>query len=284
LVHLGSIAGNVSEDTNNDDEGDSRLSGVTITLYDGDGTVVSTTLTDELGNYIFTELPFGDYVVAETNLQGFFDVKDKDGGVDANLIYVIIGGNEPANSLGNDFVDERFRTIAGNVTEDINNDDTGDKAIPGVMIELRDSSNALVLRTSTTDSEGHFIFEEVPPDTYTLKEINPAGVVDVVDSDGGDPNVISVDVTTNDSLNNEFVDELPNSSPSISGVPSSAPSAEPSGSSMPSDAPSILTAVSSLGSADNLMDRGTSGAGGESRELFDDRQLQSSVRVNRILA
>ena len=43
---------------------------------------------------------------------------------------------------------------------------------------------------------------------------------DFSDSDGGDPNVIFVDVTSDDSTNRVFVDESPSVSTSISAVPS----------------------------------------------------------------
>ena len=35
---------------------------------------------------------------------------------------------------------------------------------------------------------------------YTIKEVTPGRFVDVGDSDGGDPNIISVPVTTRDSV------------------------------------------------------------------------------------
>ena len=53
MTPLGSISGNVSEDTDNDDIGEEPLSGVTIMLLDFSGGMVYATETDALGNYVF---------------------------------------------------------------------------------------------------------------------------------------------------------------------------------------------------------------------------------------
>ena len=50
-----SIAGNVSRDDNNDDAGDTNLSGITVTLDDGAGNILTTT-TDVDGNYLFEDV------------------------------------------------------------------------------------------------------------------------------------------------------------------------------------------------------------------------------------
>ena len=78
---VGSISGNVSEDIDNDDIGEDDLIGVVVILKDRNGLVVATTLTDSKGDYVFYDLPAGNYTIIETNLAGVpLDVKDKDGG------------------------------------------------------------------------------------------------------------------------------------------------------------------------------------------------------------
>jgi hypothetical protein len=50
-----------------------------------------------------------------------------------------------------------------------------------------------LVASTTTDSKGRIAFENMPrPGMYTIKEVTPGGFVDVGDSDGGDPNIISV--------------------------------------------------------------------------------------------
>jgi hypothetical protein len=162
--------------------------------------------------------------VKETNgVDVPLDVSDIDGG-DANLIKVTIGLDDfPLNSTGNDFVDERGRQIKGVVLEDVNDDDTGDIPINGVLISLV-SGSGIVLATTTTDSSGSFAFVRVAPGLYTLIETNKLGFSDVLDSDGDDPNSIFVDVKFIDALENVFVDEV-TVKPSIS--PFSQPSLMP---------------------------------------------------------
>lgn len=230
---LGSISGNVSEDTNNDDVGDDNLDGVLIELEDAEGNTVATTMTDSSGSYVFYDLPEGSYTVKETNLPDFLDVSDIDGG-DPNIISVVIGGDEPINATGRDFVDEICRKIDGEVLEDVDNNDTGDRGISDVVVQLYDLDGNLVSTTST-DSDGAFEFVCVEPGDYQLREQNPEGYYDVGDSDNGDPNEISVSVSTSDSLGNEFIDELPSAAPSVSATPSLKPTSSPSLSAAPSD-------------------------------------------------
>ena len=171
----GSIGGTVLEDTNNDDDGDVGLSGVLILLKDEAGVaVLRTTLTDATGSYLFEDLPLDSYVVMEMNLPGFTDVSDVDPTSGVDSIGVTIGGSEPADSTGNDFVDERTSTVSGVVLEDTDEDGEGEEPISGVEVSLVDESGSVV-GTTLTDSEGGFEFEDVPPGTYEVTETTPAG-------------------------------------------------------------------------------------------------------------
>ena len=173
---IGSISGNVSEDKNNDDVGDDNLVGVLVVLKNKNGTVVATTLTDSMGDYVFYDLPAGTYSVTETNLVDVpLDVKDTDGG-DANVISVILGGGE--NSTGNDYVDEKCRKVMGFVKEDVDENTTGDAPVALVTVELRQvlaDGTVVSYMNTTTDSDGKFEFGCVPPGKYILVEYTPDG-------------------------------------------------------------------------------------------------------------
>lgn len=99
-------------------------------------------------------------------------------------------------------------TIAGTVFEDTNNDDGGDVPIEGVTVELRDT-NDVVVGTTLTGADGTYLFEDVLPGSYSVTQTNLPTYTDVADSDGGDPNVISiVDLPpATDSTGNDFIDE-----------------------------------------------------------------------------
>jgi hypothetical protein len=52
--------------------------------------------------------------------------------------------------------------------------DANEPGIPGVVVTLYDASGAVV-RTATTDAAGHYMFEGVPPGTYTAGFSLPTG-------------------------------------------------------------------------------------------------------------
>ena len=59
-------------------------------LLDSSGGMVSATETDALGNYVFYDLPMGDYQVKETDPSTLVSVSDIDNNGDDNLIDVTL--------------------------------------------------------------------------------------------------------------------------------------------------------------------------------------------------
>ena len=59
------------------------------------------------------------------------------------------GDSNPLDSSGTDFVDERCRDIAVTVTEDVNNDGTGERPIANVVVELLTADQIPLSTTST---------------------------------------------------------------------------------------------------------------------------------------
>ncbi|MGK7950329.1 MAG: GEVED domain-containing protein [Xenococcaceae cyanobacterium] len=121
VFNPGSIQGNVSEDTTGDGNGDTNLSGVTLTLYDETGTNPITdvdgnpitTTTDASGNYVFDNIFPGDYTVVQTQPVGLASLSETEGGTDGdnplgdntvnNQISVTVSVEE--NDLGNNFIE-----------------------------------------------------------------------------------------------------------------------------------------------------------------------------------
>ena len=237
---LGSWSGNVSKDTNNDDTGDVNLNGVEIKLYqdtngDGqpDGAAVATTTTGPDGNYSFTNLQPGDYVAVETQPAGLDNVKENEGGLDNdkpdnNTVNSIAGTVDAGETdVNNDFVEEeQLGSWSGNVSKDINNDDTGDVNLENVGIELFTDPNGdgnpvdgVSVGTTTTDPNGNYSFTDLQPGDYVAIETQPAGLNNVKENEGGldndkpDNNTINSIAGTVDAgetdVNNDFVEEEP---------------------------------------------------------------------------
>jgi len=243
LVPLGSIAGNVGEDTDDDDAPNAPIPMVTIQLLNSTGAVIDTMVTDAMGNYLFTGLPAGDYTVVELQPAGLLDVTEGDTVPDAtdstmapdavldNMLSVTLAEGE--DDVGNNFVEEQppeLGSIAGNVGEDTDDDDAPNAPIPMVTIQLLDSTGA-VIDTMVTDAMGNYLFTGLPAGDYTVVELQPAGLLDVTEGDTVPDatdstmapdavldNMLSVTLAEGeDDVGNNFVEEQPPELGSIAG-------------------------------------------------------------------
>ncbi|MEZ4656626.1 MAG: SdrD B-like domain-containing protein [Caldilineaceae bacterium] len=85
-------------------------------------------------------------------------------------------------------VSQELGSISGHVWYDRNKNgqvDNGETPLPNVVIRL---SNGL---TTTTDTDGFFIFENLPDGVYSVSETDLTGYISVSDADGGTDNVIT---------------------------------------------------------------------------------------------
>ena len=194
----------------NEDAGEDGIAGVTVALLDDSGNVIATTITDDNGNYLFSDLPAGDYQVQVTdtnNVLGELDVTGNpidDGGAVDNVGSVItVDGNTdnldqdfgyapPNHGSGEGLIgDTIFLDIDGNGTLDGN--DTG---LEGVTVTLTDENGGVA--TTTTDENGNYYFGNLDPtatytvtvDTLTL----PGGVFISADPDGGSDSISVVNL------------------------------------------------------------------------------------------
>jgi hypothetical protein len=98
--------------------------------------------------------------------------------------------------------------ISGTVLEDLINlgviDNPGDTPLLGVVVELRDADGN-VIATTVTDSEGNYSFENLIPGDYQVTVQTPAGATHVTDADGGNPNLIEVELTNADVTGQDFL-------------------------------------------------------------------------------
>ena len=164
------------------DSGEAGISGVTVNLYDCSGNLISTTTTDSNGNYLFSNLSAGSYMVQfvrPTNY--YFTTKDvnsngNDGtDSDADLttgktdcITLSAGVNDLTWDAG--MYKSCKNTLGNFVWHDADVDgiqDADEKGIAGVIVELLQDTT--VIATATTDTDGKYEFSNVTDGTYGVR-------------------------------------------------------------------------------------------------------------------
>jgi uncharacterized repeat protein (TIGR01451 family)/fimbrial isopeptide formation D2 family protein len=179
------VSGIVWIDTDRDETLDGgengRLGSVTVTLSGTDllgNSVLLTTTTTITGFYIFDNLPAGNYVIEQTQPTGY-------GSSTPNTLSV----NVPLTGLTDQNFGETVSTLSGYVYVDSDNDgvfDAGESGIGGVTITLTgvDANGNAVTRTTLTQADGSYRFENLLTGTYTISETQPPIYSDGSDSVG----------------------------------------------------------------------------------------------------
>ena len=176
---LGAIGDTIFHDADGDgiyepDDGDFPLADVTVTLTGPSGS--QSAVTDENGQYLFSNLPLGEYIVTvdtATVPDGklLAPTADPDGGNDSTST-VRLTEAVPVD-LDQDFGYQPFGSIGDLIFHDANRDGAfnmadGDLRLPTVTVNLLDS-NGNVIATTTTDSDGEYLFENLPLGDYTIE-------------------------------------------------------------------------------------------------------------------
>jgi len=185
-----SLSGFVYVDANNNGArnfGEAPIAGVDLTLLGADGRPTGvTTTTDAAGFYRFGDLvPDRQYGVAETQPGGFLDGLDAPGtagGIAHNPGDSITGALlAPGMGAKNyNFGELEPASIAGRVYADLNDNcayDPGEPLLAGVTVYLLNASGARIAST-TTDSGGEYLFDNLRPGGYGVEEIQPEGYFD----------------------------------------------------------------------------------------------------------
>ncbi|RIL10424.1 hypothetical protein DCC79_08055, partial [bacterium] len=228
-----SLSGRVFDDVNGnggavptDEAGtDTPVLGATVRLYrdlDNDGVVdptdplLGTAVTDANGDYTFTDLPNGNYLLVSdatsTRVNGY-----------TQTTQIPTDAVEPATIAGASVNDQDFgyhlptpsSAIGSRVWLDENADgiqDPGEPGLPNVTVELWDATHTTLLATTVTDADGEYRFGNLAPGTYQIDldtATLPSGVAqtplanagadygnqDFSDNDGGGPDVDGYPVT-----------------------------------------------------------------------------------------
>ena len=154
------------------DPGEPPLAGVTIILTPAGGGTARTTVTDASGNFLFTGVSPGSYVLTEVVPTGFSETVPPTDGIPVTLV---AGGSSINNVFGN-FHGILVGTVSGVKFNDLNGNgvrDAGEPGLSGVTITL--SLTGTTPRTAVTGSDGTFSFTNVPFGSYTVSETVPAG-------------------------------------------------------------------------------------------------------------
>ena len=235
FIPTGSISGTVFLDNDGDgiqDGGDGTLANVTISLLDDNGMVVATVTTDGGGNYVFNNVPEGDYTLVfnpDTNTDGLNDLDPtlQDQGGDDSIDSDIGANGSISISFSPDTdldVDGGFTqattSISGLVFNDVNEDgiqDNGEPTTDGVTVTLFDSNDNQIAQT-TSGPGGAYTFTNVVSGMYYVSfDPTAAGITDftfspqdqgaddTADSDadaGGETDVFNVDASLQTPITN----------------------------------------------------------------------------------
>ena len=204
-----SLTGVVFADGNNDgvrSPGEPGIGGVALTLtgVDDSGNVVARTLTTAAdGSYAFTGLPAGTYRLNEAQPAGYLDGKTTAGTAGGSAGDVVVTGvrlGTGASGSGYDFGELAAASLAGSTFLDSHPDgvrEPNEYGIAHVTVTLSgvDDRGAVVTRTTTTDGDGAYVFDDLRPGVYTVSARGPRTFTDGVarpGTAGGTPSKTAV--------------------------------------------------------------------------------------------
>ncbi len=225
--NLGSIAGSVLTDTvggGSFGDAGAGIPNVVVELWldtDADGvpdTLYDTTTTDGSGNYSFTAVPPGTYVIVETNPSGYASTNDVAGANDDRIPVAL----DPKAALTNqNFLDYQgtptLASLSGQVRDDADGNGNladADSGIDGVTVTLwRDTDGNgtpdSVYGSATTGGGGLYSFTGLPVGAYVVVETDPSGYTSTADVVNPNDNRIPETLTASEEVTGrDFLDAL----------------------------------------------------------------------------
>lgn len=183
------------------DNGEPGLPDVRVELLHCSGAVVDNTVTDENGIYLFAETLPDDYQVKFYPPPDYF-FSPVDQGADDTIDSDALSSTGITVCTTLEVLEEdhswdagmyQHATLGDWVWEDVNANgiqDTGESGISGVSVDLQDCQGNS-LGSTASNSNGFYQFSGLPPDSYSLRVIPPAGFHLSPADQGGDDNVDS---------------------------------------------------------------------------------------------
>ena len=206
VVNPASICGRTWDDLNEDgrmDVGEPSQPRVTINLLDANGFVLSTTISEEDGDYCFNNLEPGVtyqlvFILPSPTGSNYTNAGSN---MDANSSTgVTLTTYTPTNNQGIVGVDCGFIgpfSIGNLVWSDVNNNgvwDTGESAYSNVKLYLFNSTGSTILDSTTTDAYGKYVFTNLSQGTYRVAVVLPNNTKSSIDvGTSTDPNAADDD-------------------------------------------------------------------------------------------
>ena len=163
----GTVVGSVFDDQNGNgikDVDEGGIEGITVTLVDENGNIIATVITDENGNYSFTNVPEGNYTVV---------ISEGPEGTKATTSTSQTITVTDGSTINVEFGFETLKgTIGDMVWVDENQDQTIDDSeagLAGATVQLIDFLTNQIVDETTTDVNGHYLFENVEAGRYIIK-------------------------------------------------------------------------------------------------------------------
>lgn len=212
-----------ADETGTFSAGDEPQAGVIIRLYDEEDNEIANTVTRIDGSYTFYGLPDGDYRIEMDVPDGANAILDADGPENGNNV-IEVSLNESSVAQQDFLLDDQpmVANISGTVWEDdgfgVEGNgafDEDDEPVPGVLISLYRDINldgsvvpSEFIASVITDSNGEYIFENLPDGDYIVVMTTPSGATSIDDADGDFNGTDLIQVTLEDGEDAEDQDFL----------------------------------------------------------------------------